>query len=1314
MASESRPARFTGRRAAFAVLAVLAVILVTAAWLLGTSSGARAALAAARAMSGGAFDADGISGRITGTLQIERLSLPQPDGGIVLTDVRLRWQPGKLMDRMLHVEALHIGHMQVNTAQKKEQESPKLPDRIGLPFKLQVDDLRLQAGGIRRGGADVVRLGPVALRLGFDDNRYDLQLHRLATDSPLGGGRLANDLRGNATLSATRPYAIDGRFASNGKASVGQQTYDATGTINLSGSLQQLESALDLAVDRASVDGTVILHPFSASPLGRASLSARAIDLNRFDTQLPTTALALRLTSDERGAGELQVTNPEAGLWNAEKLPLQSLRLAFRQEAGRVAFDRMTAALGTASRAAGTVEGQGEIADGAMQFQLRTDALDLKRIDGRARATKLAGTVDLKRKGDTQEIRLSLSDPLERQQRLTLDAHALLADQKLSIRRAELRAGSGRVDITGEASLDGEQPFRAKGKVDRFRLRELGNFPQLPELELNAGFSIQGKRVPRLEADLSYDIADSRLAGQPLSGSGEVRVRGDNLEIPRLLLASGANRLNAEGRLTGDDGILSFRLEAPQLGQLGAGFGGAISANGTARGTLERPRISAEWTASAARLPGGLRFDRMQGKAQLAIDRKRALPLGSGTAEVDASGLQFGEERVDALAGRLRFSPQPDAPLELVLHAKGISTGRLRAERFSATATGTTTAHTIALALDETGQTWTTRASGGLSQLDTAPRWKGMLQSLDATGRFSARLASPAPLLLSAERVQLEQFLLDADAGRFAVEVFARDSAGIVTRGRIERLQIARLLRYRQPAPPVKTDLVLAGEWNVRLTETLSGSLGLRREGGDLTVLANAPVSLGLSALAASATVTAGRLNVDVLVEGKRLGSIQVTGGTRIGNGDNRLAIAPDAPLSGSARINMPSLAWIAPLVSPSMALEGNLKGDVTIGGNADQPQLAGRVSGESLRVALADLGLDLRQGVLDSEFQGTRWLVRNLNFQGNEGRVSLAGPIDLSGGAVGANLSLLAERFALLDRSDRRIVISGASELAWRGNQGKATGTFTVNSGFIDLGSANKPRLSDDVVIVGQEQKNGANKTAFDLDITVALGDAVVLRGRGLDATLGGQVRLLGKPGEALQAQGSIHVAKGTYSAYGRELAIEQGTLRFRGPLNNPSLDILAMRRGQEVEAGVSVRGTALTPRVTLVSEPPVPDAEKLSWLVLGRGLAAAGDTDIGALQSAAGALLSEGAKAGVQSRIASTFGLDTFSIGTSQDTLQQRIVTIGKQVSSRLYLSYQQGLESAGSVVQVRYALSPKLSLEAEAGSRSAISLFYNIAFD
>jgi len=48
--------------------------------------------------------------------------------------------------------------------------------------------------------------------------------------------------------------------------------------------------------------------------------------------------------------------------------------------------------------------------------------------------------------------------------------------------------------------------------------------------------------------------------------------------------------------------------------------------------------------------------------------------------------------------------------------------------------------------------------------------------------------------------------------------------------------------------------------------------------------------------------------------------------------------------------------------------------------------------------------------------------------------------------------------------------------------------------------------------------------------------------------------------------------------------------------------LNILALRKGLSVEAGVEVTGTVRRPTVRLVSTPTVPDAEKLSWIVLGR----------------------------------------------------------------------------------------------------------------
>jgi len=65
-------------------------------------------------------------------------------------------------------------------------------------------------------------------------------------------------------------------------------------------------------------------------------------------------------------------------------------------------------------------------------------------------------------------------------------------------------------------------------------------------------------------------------------------------------------------------------------------------------------------------------------------------------------------------------------------------------------------------------------------------------------------------------------------------------------------------------------------------------------------------------------------------------------------------------------------------------------------------------------------------------------------------------------------------------------------------------------------------------------------------------------------------------------------------------------GRRELPGPLDNAGLNVRAMRRNQAVEAGVEVTGTVQRPVVRLVSEPDVPDAEKLSWMVLGRG----GDT--------------------------------------------------------------------------------------------------------
>ena len=154
-------------------------------------------------------------------------------------------------------------------------------------------------------------------------------------------------------------------------------------------------------------------------------------------------------------------------------------------------------------------------------------------------------------------------------------------------------------------------------------------------------------------------------------------------------------------------------------------------------------------------------------------------------------------------------------------------------------------------------------------------------------------------------------------------------------------------------------------------------------------------------------------------------------------------------------------------------------------------------------------------------------------------------------------------------------------------------------------------------------------------------------------------------------------------------------------------------------VEAGVQVRGTARSPQAKLVSTPNVPDSEKLSWLVLGHGMEGTSGNEKDVLSAAAGALLGgKGGTGGIQSKLANSLGVDELGIGQGRngdaEGLANTVVTIGKRISSRAYISFEQGASSASSLVNLRYKLTPKFTLQFQAGTNTALDVLYSWAWD
>ncbi|MFX4335948.1 translocation/assembly module TamB domain-containing protein, partial [Acinetobacter baumannii] len=79
-----------------------------------------------------------------------------------------------------------------------------------------------------------------------------------------------------------------------------------------------------------------------------------------------------------------------------------------------------------------------------------------------------------------------------------------------------------------------------------------------------------------------------------------------------------------------------------------------------------------------------------------------------------------------------------------------------------------------------------------------------------------------------------------------------------------------------------------------------------------------------------------------------------------------------------------------------------------------------------------------------------------------------------------------------------------------------------------------------------------------------------------------------------------------------GQRLTIRRARLFFAGPIDQPYLDIEAIRRVDDVVAGLRLTGSAEQPTSAVFSEPAMSQEQALSYLVLGRPMSTGEDSNM------------------------------------------------------------------------------------------------------
>jgi len=197
-------------------------------------------------------------------------------------------------------------------------------------------------------------------------------------------------------------------------------------------------------------------------------------------------------------------------------------------------------------------------------------------------------------------------------------------------------------------------------------------------------------------------------------------------------------------------------------------------------------------------------------------------------------------------------------------------------------------------------------------------------------------------------------------------------------------------------------------------------------------------------------------------------------------------------------------------------------------------------------------------------------------------------------------------------------VIVSGATRLNLDPKRLELTGELSADRARLEIPEASRPRSRPMSSSLAGRRETSRSANVFRWRSISSSSWAMIFcsRGRAGRAAGRGIARIHGGPGAAprppagrasgggpsqvLRGEGTIRVETGRYAAYGQALDIERGQLRFLGPIDNPGLDVLAVRKTPTVKAGVQVGGTVQRPLVKLYSDPALPDSEKLSWLVL------------------------------------------------------------------------------------------------------------------
>lgn len=1233
--------------------ALLIVIVAVGAWGVHSQAGARWIGGIAVKALGGKLALGTIDGTIADRLTVTNIRYRDPEAGIdarlqrVLVDVSL----GDLLSALVHFHKIEVSGIDVALSEptKPPEPEPKKPFSLKPPIDLAIDSLVVDSMRLRRDDSLLVEV----TRARFDGHwtRRELAVKRLDVRSPQG------EIEFSGRVGQRQVYNGEGRGRFRWKA--GERMY--TGVLETYTQGDDAKAVLKMSAPLImELEAQVTQQPTWP---WRFTLEAPRLDpRNELLPDSSLTSLAASLSghgSTDQGAisGKLAI--------NDEPLLIEPLR--FIRNGDSLAIDTIL----RIGRAAGALHLGGDI-DFARRPAFAKVAAEWDEIvvpaQWAGQELHTHGALNLRGSSEsyTAQGKLALG-PQDRVADIALDVQG--TPERVELKQFDISQRAGRLAARGKIDLKPQLAWDMTATAHDF---DPGAFAAQWRGKL--GFDVASKgRMQEKGPQATAQLTNLRgeLRGRPLSGNADVSVTPPLIASGTVALNSGKSELRFRGR-RGDELDATLSLKVASLNDWVPSSGGQLNADFVVRGKW--PELAIEGDARGSDLhAANVRIDSLSAKADVSDPRNPQGSLRLDLTKLTAAGFEFQSVRAQASGAPKshRFELRVDGqPLALEVNLQGART-------------------------DE--------------------GWSGSLQHLVIDVKDAAHLAlrEPANIVIDKDSAELSQACL-VDGRIELCAAGARQADGAIRASySLANVPLALGNAFATSETPISLEGTLQGHGEVRRTaqgelfgdvliESESGSISRRLAAAPGDETQEAPQKLlsyhGLR-LAATLSGPDARASFDSGFD---------PNGTLHAEGSAHDLGQASTPITGRLRGQIPDLAPLAVLVPQLANVHGRVDADIGVGGTAQAPELSGLVSATELAADIPAVGLKLKQGQLQVRPAPSGEIAIDGGIVSGDGRLAFAGKADRSGKV---DMHVGGERVLAADIPGARVIVTPDLKLVRTAERMNVSGQVTIPEAKIDMqklprGGEKAQAASSDVIVVdATTREQEAQKAPLFAEITVNIGEKVELVGFGLQSTVQGRLDVRESPGQPTLGSGEVRVA-GKYKAYGQDLTIQRGQLLYAWtPLQNPRLSIEATRTvdpegAAPVTAGLRIRGNAMTPELTVFSDPVMSQSNALSYLVAGKPIdqIGSGDSEAGTMQTAARSIGAAGGGLLAKS-LGKRLGVDDLAV-KDEEMIGGAALTVGQYLSPRLYLSYGVGLFEPGDVITLRYKLSESLALKTQRG--------------